>query len=215
MNDRDFMRYSRQILLEDIAIDGQQKLLASRVLIVGLGGLGAPAALYLAGAGIGTLVLADDDEVHLSNLQRQILFTTEDINQPKAQITRQRLHQLNPDIELIALQERLGGESLHREVALADVVLDAPGDQRRLRGKPYAAYHRQRGGVRRANDGSDATVDAGLLSLPVAGRCRADAQLPYGGHSGSGGRRDGHDAGAGGHQAAQRHGDGTQYAAAV
>ncbi len=107
MNDRDFMRYSRQILLEDIAIDGQQKLLASRVLIVGLGGLGAPAALYLAGAGIGTLVLADDDEVHLSNLQRQILFTTEDINQPKAQITRQRLNQLNPDIELIALQDRL------------------------------------------------------------------------------------------------------------
>ncbi|WP_320718773.1 HesA/MoeB/ThiF family protein [Enterobacter vonholyi] len=124
MNDRDFMRYSRQILLEDIAIDGQQKLLASRVLIVGLGGLGAPAALYLAGAGIGTLVLADDDEVHLSNLQRQILFTTEDICQPKAQITRQRLAQLNPDIELIALQERLSGESLRREVALADVVLD-------------------------------------------------------------------------------------------
>jgi len=124
MNDRDFMRYSRQILLEDIAIDGQQKLLASRVLIVGLGGLGAPAALYLAGAGIGTLVLADDDDVHLSNLQRQILFTTEDINQPKAHITRQRLSQLNPDIELIARQERLSGESLHREIALADVVLD-------------------------------------------------------------------------------------------
>lgn len=124
MNDRDFMRYSRQILLEDIAIDGQQKLLASRVLIVGLGGLGAPAALYLAGAGVGTLVLADDDEVHLSNLQRQILFTMEDIDQPKAQITRQRLNQLNPDIELIALQGRLGGERLQREVALADVVLD-------------------------------------------------------------------------------------------
>lgn len=124
MNDRDFMRYSRQILLEDIAIGGQQKLLASRVLIVGLGGLGAPAALYMAGAGIGTLVLADDDEVHLSNLQRQILFTSEDINQPKAQIARQRLTQLNPDIELIALQARLGGEELEREVALADVVLD-------------------------------------------------------------------------------------------
>lgn len=93
-------------------------------MIIGLGGLGAPAALYLAGAGIGTLVLADDDEVHLSNLQRQILFTTKDINQPKAQITRQRLNQLNPDIELIALQTRLSDENLHREVALADVVLD-------------------------------------------------------------------------------------------
>lgn len=118
MKDRDFMRYSRQILLEDIAIEGQQKLLASRVLIVGLGGLGTPAALYLAGAGVGTLVLADDDEVHLSNLQRQILFTTEDINQPKAHVTRQRLNQLNPDIELVALQTRLSGEDLQREVAL-------------------------------------------------------------------------------------------------
>lgn len=124
MNDRDFMRYSRQILLEDIAIDGQQKLLGSRVLLIGLGGLGAPAALYLAGAGIGTLVLADDDDVHLSNLQRQILFTTDDIDQPKAQTTRQRLQQLNPDIEIISLQQRLQGERLQQEVALADVVLD-------------------------------------------------------------------------------------------
>ncbi|QLR41361.1 thiazole biosynthesis adenylyltransferase ThiF [Enterobacter sp. RHBSTW-00994] len=124
MNDHDFMRYSRQILLDDIAIDGQQKLLASRVLVVGLGGLGAPAALYLAGAGVGTLVLADDDDVHLSNLQRQILFTTEDIDQPKAHITRQRLNQLNPDIDLIAIQERLSGEKLQHEVALASVVLD-------------------------------------------------------------------------------------------
>ncbi|MFQ8718816.1 MAG: HesA/MoeB/ThiF family protein, partial [Enterobacter hormaechei] len=124
MKDRDFMRYSRQILLEGYRHRGQQKLLASRVLIVGLGGLGTPAALYLAGAGAGTLVLADDDEVHLSNLQRQILFTTEDVNQPKAQVTRKRLNQLNPDIELVALQTRLSGEDLQREVALADVVLD-------------------------------------------------------------------------------------------
>ena len=124
MNDSDFMRYSRQILLEDIAIEGQQKLLTSRVLIVGLGGLGAPAALYLAGAGIGTLVLADDDEVHLSNLQRQILFTVEDIARPKAQIAQQRLQALNPDITLIALSERLCGERLQQEIARADVVLD-------------------------------------------------------------------------------------------
>ncbi|QIK12037.1 HesA/MoeB/ThiF family protein [Leclercia sp. 29361] len=124
MNDRDFMRYSRQILLEDIAIDGQQKLLASRVLLIGLGGLGAPAALYLAGAGIGTLVLADDDEVHLSNLQRQIMFTTDDIALPKAQVTQRRLQQLNPDIRLIALQTRLEGQALQEEIARADVVLD-------------------------------------------------------------------------------------------
>ncbi len=97
MNDRDFMRYSRQILLEDITIEGQQKLLASRVLIIGLGGLGSPAALYLAGAGIGTLVLADDDTVHLSNLQRQILFSTGDTDLPKAETARLRLSQLNPE----------------------------------------------------------------------------------------------------------------------
>lgn len=90
MNDHDFMRYSRQLLLEDIAIEGQQKLLASRVLIIGLGGLGSPAALYLAGAGVGTLTLADDDAVHLSNLQRQILFTSADIDRPKAAAAQTR-----------------------------------------------------------------------------------------------------------------------------
>lgn len=124
MNDRDFMRYSRQILLDDIALDGQQKLLDSQVLIIGLGGLGTPAALYLAGAGVGTLVLADDDDVHLSNLQRQILFTTEDIDLPKSQVSQQRLTQLNPDIQLMALQQRLTGETLKDAVAQADVVLD-------------------------------------------------------------------------------------------
>ncbi|HCU0199116.1 TPA: thiazole biosynthesis adenylyltransferase ThiF [Escherichia coli] len=123
MNDRDFMRYSRQILLDDIALDGQQKLLDSQVLIIGLGGLGTPAALYLAGAGVGTLVLADDDDVHLSNLQRQILFTTEDIDRPKSQVSQQRLTQLNPDIRLMALQQRLTGETLKDAVAQADVVL--------------------------------------------------------------------------------------------
>ena len=124
MNDSDFMRYSRQLLLEDIAIEGQQKLLASRVLIVGLGGLGSPAALYLAGAGVGTLALADDDDVHVSNLQRQILFTSDDIAQPKTTAARARLARLNPQIELIALKQRLGGKALLDEVAKADVVLD-------------------------------------------------------------------------------------------
>lgn len=124
MNDRDFMRYSRQILLGDVAIEGQQKLLDSRVLIVGLGGLGSPAALYLAGAGIGTLVLADDDTVHISNLQRQILFSTDDIADAKSQVAQQRLARLNPDIELVALAQRLSGDELEEAVAQADVVLD-------------------------------------------------------------------------------------------
>ncbi|EAB5961095.1 HesA/MoeB/ThiF family protein [Salmonella enterica subsp. enterica serovar Manchester] len=124
MNDRDFMRYSRQILLGDIAIEGQQKLFDSHVLIVGLGGLGSPAALYLAGAGIGKLTLADDDDVHLSNLQRQILFTTDDIAHPKAQAAKLRLAQLNPGSELIVLQQRLTGDVLKNAVAHADVVLD-------------------------------------------------------------------------------------------
>lgn len=124
MNDRDFMRYSRQILLGDIAIEGQQKLLASHVLIVGLGGLGSPAALYLAGAGIGKLTLADDDDVHLSNLQRQILFTTDDIAHPKAQAAKLRLAQLNPGSKLIVLQQRLTGDVLKNAVARVDVVLD-------------------------------------------------------------------------------------------
>ncbi|EFO5538545.1 HesA/MoeB/ThiF family protein [Salmonella enterica] len=124
MNDRDFMRYSRQILLADIAIEGQQQLLNSHVLIVGLGGLGSPAALYLAGAGIGTLTLADDDDVHLSNLQRQILFTTDDIAHPKTQAAKLRLAQLNPGSKLIVLQQRLTGDVLKNAVAHADVVLD-------------------------------------------------------------------------------------------
>ncbi|EDO6206343.1 HesA/MoeB/ThiF family protein [Salmonella enterica] len=124
MNDRDFMRYSRQILLSDIAIEGQQKLLDSHVLIVGLGGLGSPAALYLAGAGVGTLTLADDDDVHLSNLQRQILFTTDDIARPKAQAAKLRLARLNPDSKLIVLKQRLAGDALKNAVARADIVLD-------------------------------------------------------------------------------------------
>ncbi|MCT4700355.1 HesA/MoeB/ThiF family protein [Enterobacteriaceae bacterium H20N1] len=124
MNDADFMRYSRQLLLEDVALEGQKKLLASRVLIVGLGGLGSPAALYLAAAGVGTLILADDDNVHISNLQRQILFTSQDIDQPKSQAAQRHLKQLNPGIELQAISERLHGETLSQAVSNANLVLD-------------------------------------------------------------------------------------------
>ena len=124
MNDVDFMRYSRQILLEDIGLEGQQRLLASRVLIVGLGGLGSPVALYLAGAGVGALWLADDDTVHLSNLQRQILFTAKDVDRPKALAAQQRIAQLNPHIRLTPLNQRLQGDALREAVSRADLVLD-------------------------------------------------------------------------------------------
>lgn len=124
MNDEAFMRYSRQLLLEDIAQEGQQKLLDGRVLIVGLGGLGSPAALYLAAAGVGTLILADDDSVHISNLQRQILFTSQDLDQPKPVVARRHLQRLNPDIELQIISERVAGDSLLRAVQAVDLVLD-------------------------------------------------------------------------------------------
>ncbi|ANI29553.1 molybdopterin-synthase adenylyltransferase [Yersinia entomophaga] len=124
LNDQDFLRYSRQLLLEDIGPEGQQKFKQSSVLIVGLGGLGSPAALYLAAAGVGKLWLADDDTLDISNLQRQVLYCTTDIGQSKAQLAQRRLQNLNPQIETISLDRRLAGSDLADAVAAADLVLD-------------------------------------------------------------------------------------------
>ncbi|WP_185268576.1 molybdopterin-synthase adenylyltransferase MoeB [Halopseudomonas xiamenensis] len=124
MHDQQLLRYSRQILLEQIDIDGQQRLLDSRVLIVGLGGLGGPAALYLAGAGVGSLLLADDDHVDLTNLQRQIIHGTADLDRPKTASAADRLAALNPEVQLQRLDRRLLGEQLNQAVAQVDLVLD-------------------------------------------------------------------------------------------
>ncbi len=124
MNDQELLRYSRHILLPQIGIEGQEKLLAARVLVLGAGGLGSPAALYLASAGIGTLVIADGDTVDLTNLQRQILHRTATIGLPKVASGKATLADLNPECHVIALQERLAGERLDEEVAAADLVLD-------------------------------------------------------------------------------------------
>lgn len=124
MNNTAFMRYSRQLLLEDIALDGQQKLLAARVMIVGLGGLGSPAALYLAAAGVGTLILADDDRLHISNLQRQIMFTAQNIGEQKSAAALRHLRQLNPDVRLISLSQRITEATLNRHLPEVDLVLD-------------------------------------------------------------------------------------------
>ena len=124
MNDNQLLRYSRHILLDEIGIEGQQKLLAAHALVIGAGGLGSPVALYLASAGIGKITLIDNDTVDLTNLQRQILHGTGNIGAPKAESGKQSLARINPEVEIAALQERVAGQRLHQLVAAADVVLD-------------------------------------------------------------------------------------------
>ena len=124
MNDQQLLRYSRQIMLPHVDIEGQQKLLAANVLIVGAGGLGSPASLYLASAGIGNITIYDDDKVDLSNLQRQIVHHTTDIGTAKAISTQQTLKNINPEVNVIAVEQRLAGKQLEKEIQNADVVLD-------------------------------------------------------------------------------------------
>ena len=124
MDDKQLLRYSRQILLPQIDVDGQQRLLESHVLIVGLGGLGAPVALYLAAAGVGTLVLADHDQVDLTNLQRQIIHHTADIGRPKVESAADRLRALNPQVHTRCLHQALVDKTLQVAVAEVDLVLD-------------------------------------------------------------------------------------------
>lgn len=124
MNDQQLLRYSRHILLPQIGVEGQERLLSARALVVGAGGLGSPAALYLAAAGVGTLALADGDTVDLTNLQRQILHRSDGIGRPKVESGRDALFEINPECKVIPLSERLAGMRLDAEVAAADVVLD-------------------------------------------------------------------------------------------
>lgn len=124
LNDSALLRYSRHILLPEIDIEGQQRLLAARVLVVGAGGLGAPALLYLASAGVGQLTLVDDDTVELTNLQRQVIHDMQTLGQPKVASAAARLAAINPDVQLRLLNERLAGDSLAAEVAAHDLVLD-------------------------------------------------------------------------------------------
>ncbi len=142
LNDQAFLRYSRQLLLEEIGPEGQERVMAATVLIAGLGGLGSPAALYLAAAGVGTLLLADDDRVDASNLQRQILYRTGDISRPKAVLAQQQLQALNPLGKYLPLRQRLTGESLIHAVARADLILDCS-DNMQTRHEINAACVRQ------------------------------------------------------------------------
>lgn len=124
MNDQQLLRYARHILLEELGIEGQENFLAARVLIVGAGGLGSPAALYLTTAGVGDITLADDDDVELSNLQRQILHVQASVGKSKAESGRDMLAAFNPETHVHARVERLEGVALSEAVAAADLVLD-------------------------------------------------------------------------------------------
>lgn len=124
MNDDQLLRYSRHILLDDIGIEGQQRMLDARVLIIGAGGLGSPAALYLAASGVGHITLVDDDDVDPTNLQRQIMHTSVSVGAPKVHSGRDALLALNPLIEVTALRERATGARLAELVTASTVVLD-------------------------------------------------------------------------------------------
>ena len=124
MDDNQLLRYSRQIMLPQVDALGQQKLLDSSALIVGMGGLGSPVAMYLASAGVGHLILADFDQVEISNLQRQIIHGTADIGRDKVDSAYDRLKQLNPDITITRFKQKLDDATLDDLVPQVDVVID-------------------------------------------------------------------------------------------
>ena len=125
LGDDQLLRYNRQIMLPEIGVEGQERLWASRVLLVGLGGLGSPIAMYLAASGVGHLVLVDHDAVDLSNLQRQIVHTTASLGEPKVRSAARTLAALNPEVRVDRIERALSGDALRDEVAAADVVVEA------------------------------------------------------------------------------------------
>ncbi len=124
LNDDQVERYARHIVLRDVGGAGQQKLLASRVLVIGAGGLGSPVAMYLAAAGVGTIGIVDDDDVSLSNLQRQILYGTADVGKPKVEIAKTTLAALNPDVRVEPHHCRLTAANAVALISDYDIVAD-------------------------------------------------------------------------------------------
>lgn len=125
MDNHQLERYSRHLLLPEIDLDGQKRLLDSTAMVIGLGGLGSPVALYLAASGVGHLILNDHDHVDLGNLQRQVVHSTYDLGNPKVNSAQDRLLAINPDIRITAVGHQLAGPELMQHVHLADVVIDA------------------------------------------------------------------------------------------
>ncbi|MCF8160223.1 MAG: molybdopterin-synthase adenylyltransferase MoeB [Polaromonas sp.] len=124
MTDDELLRYSRHILLNEVGIEGQERIMAAHVLVIGAGGLGSPVALYLGSAGVGHITVVDDDTVDLTNLQRQVAHTVARVGQPKVQSIEAAIAQLNPGVQVTAIQQRADTALLGQLVAQADVVLD-------------------------------------------------------------------------------------------
>ena len=124
MNDHELLRYSKQIMLPQIDVEGQQKIIDSTMLIIGMGGLGSPTALYLAAAGVGHLIIADFDQVELSNLQRQIIHRTADIGEDKVNSAKAKLLELNPNITVTVANEIMHSDNLASLIKDVDIVLD-------------------------------------------------------------------------------------------
>ena len=147
MTDEQIERYSRHIILKEVGGKGQQKLFDGRVLIIGAGGLGAPIALYLAAAGVGTIGIADADDVDLSNLQRQVIHFTPDVGKPKVESAREKIEAINPDVKVITYREWISAANINRIIADYDFIIDGTdnfaakfliNDACVLAGKPYS-----------------------------------------------------------------------------
>ena len=158
MTDDELLRYSRHILLDDIGVEGQQRLLQSHALVIGAGGLGSPVALYLGTAGVGRLTLVDHDRVDLTNLQRQVAHNRSRVGQPKADSAAQSVRAINPDVQLRALARRADEALLDELVPQADVVLDCSDNFRTRHAVNAACVARRRPLVAGAALGFDAQV---------------------------------------------------------
>ena len=164
MNDQQIERYSRHIILKEVGGKGQQRLFDGRVLIIGAGGLGAPIALYLAAAGVGTIGIADADDVDLSNLQRQVIHFTPDIGKPKVESAREKMQAINPDVNVKTYKEWISAANINSIIADYDFIIDGTdnfaakfliNDACVLAGKPYS-----HGGILQF-DGQTITVKPG------------------------------------------------------
>lgn len=158
LGDEDLLRYSRHVLLDDIGIEGQRRFAAARALVIGVGGLGSPAALFLASAGIGRLTLVDDDTVTLTNLQRQIAHDTTRLGEPKVRSAAAAVARLNPGVEVRAVERRADAALLDELVAAAEVVLDCTDNYAARQAINAACVHHARPLVSGAAIGFDAQV---------------------------------------------------------